>query len=104
MTLMTWFEEAATRLSLLFSWRRWSTCAGAAASAVPRRRSAGCCGVRPLLTLQDGEVASYGRVRGASRVLPAFERLLCEHLAEGQPGRIALCHARSPAAVESLRR
>jgi len=101
-TVVTWFEEAKARLSLLFSvetleFLRKGGRIGRAQAAV-----GGLLRVRPLLTLQDGEVASYGRVRGASRVLPAFERYLCEHLAEGQPGRIALCHARSPAAVESL--
>jgi DegV family protein with EDD domain len=101
-TLVTWFEEAKARLSLLFSvetleFLRKGGRIGRAQAAV-----GGLLRVRPLLTLQDGEVASFGRVRGASRVLPAFERYLCEHLAEGQPGRIALCHARTPAAVESL--
>ena len=73
---MTWFEEAKARLSLLFSvetleFLRKGGRIGRAQAAI-----GGLLRVRPLLTLQDGEVAAYGRVRGASRVLPAFERYL----------------------------
>ena len=101
-TLVTWFEEAKARLSLLFSVETLEFLRKGGRIGRTQAAVGGLLRVRPLLTLQDGEVAAYGRVRGASRVLPAFERYLCEHLAEGQPGRIALCHARSPAAVESL--
>jgi DAK2 domain fusion protein YloV len=101
-TAVAWFEEAKTRLSLLFSvetleFLRKGGRIGRAQAAI-----GGLLRMRPLLTLTDGEVASYERVRGPARVLPAFERYLCEQLPDGQPGRVALCHARNPAAVDAL--
>ena len=38
----------------------------------------GLLGVRPLLTLVEGEVEPLGRVRGHARLLAELERLVCE--------------------------
>ncbi len=100
--LMTWFEQALPRLSLLFSVETLEYLQKGGRIGRAQAVVGGLLRVRPLLTLDDGEVGSHGRVRGRARVLPAFEHYLCEKLEPGLPGRVALCHARSPETVEAL--
>ena len=49
-------------------------------------------GVRPLLTLQDGEVAQFGRVMGRRAVPGAFERFLRERAPDGAAAHVAIAH------------
>jgi DegV family protein with EDD domain len=100
--VVSWFEDAKARLSLLFSVETLEFLRKGGRIGRTQAAIGGLLRVRPLLTLQDGEVAAYGRVRGRARVAAAFERYLCERLPEGEPARIALCHARGSETVEAL--
>jgi DegV family protein with EDD domain len=60
-------------------------------------------GLRPLLTLRDGEIALYRRVVGGrARALREFDRFLCEHTRADADARVALAHAGDPDGVEGL--
>ena len=58
--------------------------------------------VRPVLQIEDGEVAPATRVRGAHRVLPAIQEFLERHSDAGRPLRVAYGHARRPEAIPTL--
>jgi uncharacterized protein len=60
-------------------------------------------GLRPLLTLRDGEIALYRRVVGGrARALREFDRFLCAHTRADADARVALAHAGDPEGVERL--
>jgi uncharacterized protein len=60
----------------------------------PARKAAGTAlGVRPLLTLRDGEIAEFGRVFGRRAVWGAFERYLRDRAPEDADVRVAIAHA-----------
>jgi DegV family protein with EDD domain len=60
-------------------------------------------GLRPLLTLRDGEIALYRRVVGGrGRALREFDRFLCANTAADADARVALAHAGDPEGVERL--
>lgn len=58
--------------------------------------------VRPILQIDDGQVAPYSRVRGAHRVLPALREFLERNSRPGRPLRVAYAHARRPEIVPEL--
>jgi len=101
--LMSWFEDACSRLSLLFSVETLEYLKRGGRIGRSRAVMGGLLGVRPLLTLRAGEVASFGRVHGRRAVLPAFARFLEERVPPGDAARIALCHARSAGEANALR-
>jgi len=55
----------------------------------------GLLGVRPLLTLVEGEVEPLGRVRGHARLLAELERLVCEDTSGDEPLRVGIAHAQA---------
>jgi fatty acid kinase fatty acid binding subunit len=55
----------------------------------------GLLGVRPLLTLVDGEVEPLGRVRGHARLLAELERLVCEDTRPDERLRVGVAHAQA---------
>jgi DegV family protein with EDD domain len=55
----------------------------------------GLLGVRPLLTLVDGEVEPLGRVRGHARLLSELERLVCEDTRPDERLRVGIAHAQA---------
>ena len=55
----------------------------------------GLLGVRPLLTLVEGEVEPLGKVRGHARLLAELERLVCEDTRPDAPLRIGIAHAQA---------
>jgi DegV family protein with EDD domain len=55
----------------------------------------GLLGVRPLLTLVDGEVEPLGRVRGHARLLSELERLVCADTRPDEPLRVGIAHAQA---------
>jgi DegV family protein with EDD domain len=59
-------------------------------------------GVRPLLTLRDGEVAQFGRVMGRRAVWGAFERFLRERAPDGAPVHVAIAHGDCRPRAEQL--
>jgi hypothetical protein len=61
----------------------------------------GMLGLRPILTLRDGEVEPLRKVRGARRARAEFERFLVEHAGPGSV-HVAVAHADAPEAAERL--
>jgi len=60
-------------------------------------------GLRPLLTLRDGELALYRRVVGGRRrALREFDRFLCQNSAPDGEVRVALAHGADPDGAEGL--
>lgn len=55
----------------------------------------GLLGVRPLLTLVEGEVEPLGKVRGHARLLSELERLVCEDTRADEPLRVGIAHAQA---------
>jgi DegV family protein with EDD domain len=55
----------------------------------------GLLGVRPLLTLVEGEVEPLGKVRGHARLLSELERLVCEDTRSDEPLRVGIAHAQA---------
>jgi DegV family protein with EDD domain len=55
----------------------------------------GLLGVRPLLTLVEGEVEPLGRVRGHARLLAELERLVCEDTRPEERLRVGVAHAQA---------
>jgi DegV family protein with EDD domain len=68
-----------------------------------REISGNAIGIRPILTLRDGELGLYRRVRGGRRrALYAFERLLTEHAPPGTPAHVGVAHGDDPAGAQSI--
>jgi DegV family protein with EDD domain len=58
--------------------------------------------VKPILSIEDGEVLPVGRVRGRQKALEEFGRLFFEST-ENRPGlRVSIAHAESPDWVDVL--
>ena len=58
--------------------------------------------VRPILSVQDGEVVAVARVRGSKKAMVEFERRFAE-ATEDRPGlRVAIAHADAPEWVGTL--
>jgi fatty acid kinase fatty acid binding subunit len=58
--------------------------------------------LRPVLTVEDGEVVAVARVRGKQKALAEFERRFVEAATE-EPGlRVAIAHANAPEWVGTL--
>jgi DegV family protein with EDD domain len=55
----------------------------------------GLLGVRPLLTLVEGEVEPLGKVRGHARLLSELERLVCEDTRADEHLRVGIAHAQA---------
>jgi DegV family protein with EDD domain len=58
--------------------------------------------VRPILVIEDGEVAAGGRVRGAGRVVPALVDLVTRSTDADRVLRCAYAHAENPEAAAAL--
>jgi len=58
--------------------------------------------VKPILSIEDGEVLPVGRVRGRQKALEEFSRLFLEST-ENRPGlRVSIAHAEAPEWVDVL--
>jgi fatty acid kinase len=97
--LMTWFEDARRRLQVIFSLDTLEYLQRGGRIGRGQALVGGMLGVRPILTLQDGEVAPLRRVRGARRARAEFERFLVEHVPEGSSAHVAIAHAQAPEAA-----
>ncbi|HET6171387.1 MAG TPA: DegV family protein [Gaiellales bacterium] len=62
----------------------------------------GLLGVRPLLTLVEGEIEPLGRVRGHARLLAELERLVCEDTRTDEPLRVGVAHAQAEAIANDI--
>jgi DegV family protein with EDD domain len=62
----------------------------------------GLLGVRPLLTLVEGEVEPLGKVRGHARLLAELERLVCADTRPAERLRIGIAHAQAEAIANDI--
>jgi DegV family protein with EDD domain len=62
----------------------------------------GALGVRPLLTLREGEVVPYGKVYGRRGVWRAFERFLAQHAPPGSAPRVGIAHGHAERDAQRL--
>ena len=62
----------------------------------------GLLGVRPLLTLVEGEVEPLGKVRGHGRLLSELERLVCEDTRPDERLRIGIAHAQAESIANDI--
>ena len=67
-----------------------------------RRRLGDALGVKPMLTMRDGEVVEHKKVRGMDGLWREFERFLVASAPAEGPVRIGIAHAQAPEAVERL--
>ncbi len=99
--LVTWFQAARERLHVVFSVDTLEYLQRGGRIGRAQAMVGGMLGLRPILTLRDGEVEPLCRVRGARRARAEFERFLIEH-AEPGPVHVAVVHAEAPEAAEQL--
>jgi DegV family protein with EDD domain len=62
----------------------------------------GLLGVRPILSLVDGDVVPIARVRGQARVLATMLDHFVEETAADGPVRVAIAHAQAPEQAAAL--
>jgi DegV family protein with EDD domain len=100
--LELWFEDARRRMRILIYVETLEFLERGGRIGRARALLGNVLGARPLLTLEDGEIAAYRTVRGPVRAAAEFERFLREAAPERGPARIGLAHAGNPEAVERL--
>ncbi len=60
--------------------------------------------VKPILTIEDGEVVPLKRVRGAAKAFAEFQRQFTGETADGESLRVGIAHAEAPDRAEQLRK
>ena len=98
-----WFEAARGRVSTLIyldtlEYLRRGGRIGRASEVV-----GGALGVRPLLTLRDGQIEPYKRALGRTAAMREFERFLVQAAPDGTRAHVGLAHAADEAGLERLR-
>ena len=58
--------------------------------------------VKPILTVEDGEVVPLGRVRGRQKALEEFAKLFAAETKDGDGLHIAIAHANAPEWIDVL--
>jgi DAK2 domain fusion protein YloV len=99
--LVRWFQAARERLHVVFSVDTLEYLQRGGRIGRAQAMVGGMLGVRPILTLRDGEVEPLRKVRGARRARAEFERFLVEHAGPGTV-HVAVVHAEAPEAAEQL--
>ena len=99
--LMSWFEQARERLGVVFSVDTLTYLQRGGRIGRAQAMVGGMLGMRPILTLRNGEVAPLRRVRGARRARAEFERFLAER-ADASDLHLAVVHAAAPEAAQQL--
>jgi uncharacterized protein len=98
-----WFEAARGRVSTLIyldtlEYLRRGGRIGRASEVV-----GGALGVRPLLTLRDGQIEPYKRALGRTAAMREFERFLVQAAPDRTRAHVGLAHAADEAGLERLR-
>ncbi|HET7428136.1 MAG TPA: DegV family protein [Gaiellales bacterium] len=99
--LMAWYDDARGHLGVVFSVETLTYLQRGGRIGRAQAMVGGMLGMRPILTIRDGEVAPLRRVRGRRRALAEFERFLREH-ARGSDVHVAVVHAAAPEAADQL--
>jgi DegV family protein with EDD domain len=99
--LVTWLQAARERLHVVFSVDTLEYLQRGGRIGRAQAMVGGVLGLRPILTLRDGEVEPLRKVRGARRARAEFERFLIDHAGPGSV-HVAVVHADAPEAAEQL--
>ena len=97
-----WFDGARDRIQILVGVATLEYLERGGRISRSRRVLGDLLGMKPLLTLKDGEVVEHAKVRGMGAVWREFERFLEEHAPAGEPVHIGLAHAQAPETLERL--
>jgi DegV family protein with EDD domain len=98
-----WVESARDRLRLVIYVDTLEYLRRGGRISRTRELAGNVVGLRPLLTLRDGELALYRRVVGGRRrALREFDRFLCEHAPPDAEVRVALAHGADPDGAEGV--
>jgi fatty acid kinase/fatty acid kinase fatty acid binding subunit len=98
-----WVEDARERLHLVIYVDTLEYLRRGGRISRTRELAGNAVGLRPLLTLRDGDLALYRRVVGGRRrALREFDRFLCANAPADADVRVALAHAADPEGVERL--
>lgn len=97
-----WIEQARGRMQILIAVDTLEFLHRGGRVSRAQKVAGGALGVRPLLTLRDGEVVTCGRVYGRRGVWREFERFLAQHAPPGQPARIGIAHGHADADAQRL--
>jgi fatty acid kinase/fatty acid kinase fatty acid binding subunit len=98
-----WVESARERLRIVIYVPTLEYLRRGGRISRARELSGNAIGIRPILTLRDGELALYRRVRGGRRrALRAFEGFLAEHAPPGRTVRVGVAHGDDPAGADAV--
>jgi uncharacterized protein len=98
-----WVESARERLRLVIYVDSLEYLRRGGRISRTRELAGNMVGLRPLLTLRDGELALYRRVLGGRRrALREFDRFLCDNSPPDAEVRVALAHGADPAGAEDV--
>ena len=97
-----WFAGARERVRILIGVSTLEYLQRGGRISPTRRRLGDALGVKPMLTMRDGEVVEYKKVRGVDGLWREFERFLIASAPAEGPVRIGIAHAQAPEAVERL--
>ena len=98
-----WVEAARDRLRLVIYVDTLEYLRRGGRISRTRELAGNMVGLRPLLTLRDGELALYRRVVGGRRrALREFDRFLCANAPADADVRVALAHADDPEGAQRL--
>jgi DegV family protein with EDD domain len=98
-----WVESARSRLRLVIYVDTLEYLRRGGRISRTRELAGNAVGLRPLLTLRDGELALYRRVVGGRRrALREFDRFLCDNAPPDAEIHVALAHGADPAGAEDV--
>jgi DegV family protein with EDD domain len=97
-----WFAGARDRLEVLIGVQTLEYLERGGRISRTRRVLGDLLGVKPLLTMRDGEVVEYAKVRGMDAVWEQFEQFVLARAPADRPVRVGLAHAQAPETVERL--
>jgi hypothetical protein len=101
--LMSWFGQARDRLGVLISVDTLEYLERGGRIGRARALLGNLLGLRPMLTLRDGAVEPFRRVRSRAQAMQEFERYLRNAVPESGTATAAVVHARDPEGAEALR-
>jgi hypothetical protein len=98
-----WVESARERLQIVIYVPTLEYLRRGGRISRAREITGNATGMRPILTLHDGELGLYRRVLGGrGRALKAFERFLCEHAPVGEAVHVGVAHGADPAGAAAI--
>ncbi|HEU0193741.1 MAG TPA: DegV family protein [Gaiellales bacterium] len=97
-----WVEDARQRMQILIAVDTLEFLHRGGRVSRAQRVAGGALGVRPLLTLREGEVVTCGKVYGRRGVWRAFEEFLRRHAPPDTAARVGIAHGHAEADAQRL--